>query len=418
MSSHGCGLDFGTSNSTIGIIKQQSYELVPLENNRAIMRSAIFCDAEDKRWMFGQEGIERYLEGGPGRLMMALKSVLGSPLMDDETLIFNEFVSYAQIVGHFIKHLKSKAELAAGHELTRVVMGRPVHFHDTDQAQDQRAQDTLEALARSAGFTDISFQYEPIAAALTYESTIQREQLALIIDMGGGTSDFSVIRLQPNNKHHNRKEDVLANYGIHIAGTDFDQSLSLCKVMPLLGMDSMIRSLSGDLKMPASIYHDLTQWHMLHQLYTPLNIAQVKKLQTVAYDKHLMTRLLNVLNRRAGHQLLQVVETTKQQLSDTQQTQLDLQFIEDELQVIVQQSELNECIQQQVQKILVKIRETVAAAQVQANDITAIFYTGGTSKLPMIRQKINDMFAHAEVVQGDAFGSVGMGLTIEAMRQS
>lgn len=417
MSSHCCGLDFGTSNSTIGIIKQQSCVLVPLENNRAIMRSAIFCDAEDKRWVFGQEGVDRYLEGGPGRLMMALKSILGSPLMEDETLIFNEFVSYSQIVGHFIKHLKSKAEQAADHELTRVVMGRPVHFHDTDKQQDQRAQQTLADLARQAGFKEVSFQYEPIAAAITYESTIKQEQLALIIDMGGGTSDFTVIRLQPNNTRSDRAEDVLANYGIHIAGTDFDQSLSLHKVMPLLGMHSMIRGTNGDLTMPVSIYHDLTQWHMLHQLYTPLTIAHVKKLQTIAYDKPLMSRLMNVLTQRAGHQLLQAVEITKQQLSDTETAQLDLQFIEDGLQVLVQQAEFNQSIHEQVKKIMLKINETVSAAQIKPADITAIFYTGGSSKLPMIRQQINAMFPHADVVHGDAFGSVGMGLTIEANRR-
>ena len=193
MSQPCCGLDFGTSNSTIGIVKNNVSQLVPLEADRFIMRSAIFCDAEQKRWVFGQEGINHYLEGGPGRLMMALKSVLGSSLMNDKTFIFNEFVSFSQILGHFIKHLKMKAENAAGQELTQVVLGRPVRFHDTDIKQDKLAQDTMESIARSLGFKDVSFQYEPIAAAMTYETTIKKEQLALIVDMGGGTSDFTDV---------------------------------------------------------------------------------------------------------------------------------------------------------------------------------------------------------------------------------
>lgn len=405
-----CGLDFGTSNSTIGVGRQ----LVPLDAGRPIIRSAIFCDAEEKRWVFGQDGVSRYLDGNPGRLMMALKSILGSPLMADETLIFNEFVSYSQIIGHFIKHLKAKAEEFAGHELTDVIMGRPVHFHDTNPQIDQLAQQTLENIARSAGFKHIAFQYEPIAAALTYEATLTSEQLALIVDMGGGTSDFTIIRLQPNTNRTERKDDVLANCGIHVAGTDFDQSLSLEKVMPLLGKDSMTRGLSGDLKMPASIYHDLTLWHMINQLYTPKYMADVRRLFTTAHNKDLVNRLLNVLTKHTGHQLLQVVEQTKQLLSDAQETQINLNFIETALQVLVKQSEFNHCIAEHIRQIINKIHDTVTAANIKHEDITAIFYTGGSSKLPIIRQQINALFPRAEVVQGDAFGSVGMGLAIEA----
>ncbi len=418
MSNHCCGLDFGTSNSTIGIIKGQTCQLVPLEANRPIMRSAIFCDAEQKSWVFGQEGINRYMEGGQGRLMMALKSVLGSPIMEDETLIFNEYVTYSQILGHFIKELKAKAEQASGHELTQVILGRPVHFHDTDKQQDQRAQNTMETMARSLGFTDVSFQYEPIAAAMTYESTLKKEQLALIIDMGGGTSDFTIIRLQPNSAAVDRTQDVLANYGIHIAGTDFDQSLSLKTVMPLLGMNSLMRGSSSDIKIPASFYYDLTMWHLLNHLYTPVNISHVKKLHAAAHDKHLLARLVDVLQHRAGHQILQEVESGKQRLSDENNTQINLNFIEEKLHVMVQQAAFNTTIAEQVSKIIQKIEETVSAAGIKHNDISAIFYTGGSSKIPMVREKINALFPQAEIVHGDAFGSVGMGLTIEAERRS
>lgn len=192
-----CGLDFGTSNSTIGTFIRDSAKLVPLENNKPTMRSAIFCDTENKEWIYGQEGINRYLESFPGRLLMSLKSVLGSSLMDDETFIFNEFISYTHILSKFILHIKSCAEQYAETELNYAVFGRPVHFHDTDPKQDKTAQDTLENIAHKIGFKEVTFQYEPIAAALTYESTLNAEKLALIIDMGGGTSDFTIIRLRP-----------------------------------------------------------------------------------------------------------------------------------------------------------------------------------------------------------------------------
>lgn len=416
MSASYCGLDFGTSNSTIGIAKNNVCQLVKLEADRPIMRSAIFCDAELKRWMFGQEGINHYLEGSPGRLMMALKSVLGSSLMEDETLIFNEFISYSQILGHFIKHLKIAAEKAAGNDLTQVVLGRPVRFHDTDNQQDKRAQDTLESIARSLGFKDIAFQYEPIAAAMAYETMIKKEQLALIIDMGGGTSDFTIIRLHPHAANNNRLQDVLANGGLHIAGTDFDQRLSLQKVMPLLGMGSLMRGSGSNIEVPVSYYYDLTTWHTLNQLYNAITLTRVRHLQAVALDKHLMGRLISVLKHRSGHHILNEVEMAKQRLSDESTTLLNLDFIEEALHVSISQTSFNQTISDQVEQLIQKIHETVTEAGVSPAEISALFYTGGSTKIPLIRHQINALFPNAEVVQGDAFGSVGLGLTLEAKR--
>jgi len=412
-----CGFDFGTSNSTIGISNNNSCHLVPLEGDKPIIRSAIFCDNELKQWVFGQEGINNYLEGAPGRLMMSLKTVLGSSLMEDNTLIFNEFIPYTKVLGHFIKHIKLLAEKAAEKELTHVVMGRPVHFHDHDREKDRHAQNTLEIIAREVGFKEVAFQYEPIAAAITYEMSIKVDQLALIVDMGGGTSDFTVIRLRSNAKSTDRSKDVLANCGIHIAGTDFDQRLSLKTVMPLLGMGSLMRGSSSNIEVPSMFYHDLTTWHTLNNLYSTSTLSQIKSIQTVSYAKNLIARLLRVLQKRAGHHILDSVETIKQRLSDEREVDLDLSFIEAELSTLIPRNTLNEVIAEQVQHIIDKINETVTMAGVQPEKINAIFYTGGSTKIPMIRDQINALFPLAEIVRGDAFGSVGMGLTIDAQRK-
>lgn len=412
-----CGFDFGTSNSTIGIDQNERPQLVSLENNRPTIRSAIFCDAEHKEWIFGQEGVNRYLSSVPGRLLMSLKSVLGSSLMDEETLIFNEFVSYTKILGRFIHHIKILAEQTSGSELTQVVLGRPVHFHDTDVKQDKQAQDTLEKIANDVGFKEVSFQFEPIAAALSYETIITTEQLALIIDMGGGTSDFTIIRLRPGVHSAHRNEDVLSNAGIHIAGTDFDHKLSLNSVMPLLGLGSLMRGSSSQIEVPLMYYHDLTTWHTLTNLYTAKTISHVKSIRSVAQEKHLLQRLLNVLENRVGHHILDVVETSKQKLSDVNQISMDLNFIESELNVTLQRSMLNGVIQDYLTRIIQTILHTITLAGVKPTDISAIFYTGGSTKIPIIREQINPLFPNAEIIQGDAFGSVGLGLTIEAKRR-
>ncbi len=414
---HFCGLDFGTSNSTIGISLNNTCQLVPLENDKKLIRSAIFCDNENKSWVFGQEGIDHYLHGFPGRLMMALKTVLGSSLMDDETIIFGESVAYTAILGHFMRRLKTLAEKSLGHELTHAVLGRPVHFYDHDIQKDKLAQDTLEKVAHDIGFKEIAFQYEPIAAALAYETSIKTEKLALIIDMGGGTSDFTIIRLHPNCKSTDRSRDVLANCGIHIAGTDFDKLLSIKQIMPLLGMGSLIKGSSSDIEVPNMFYHDLTTWHTLNSLYTHKTVSQVKSILTVAHHENLISRLLHVLTKRAGHHILDSVENCKQKLSDENEVAIDLAFIENHLTTTVLRTAFNDIIAEDVQRLINTIHETVKTAAVQPHEIDALFYTGGTTKIPMIRDNINQLFPNAEIIQGDAFGSVGIGLTLDAQRK-
>jgi hypothetical chaperone protein len=415
--SHFCGLDFGTSNSTIGIYIDKQCQLIPLENNKISIRSAIFYDTELQELSFGQTGIDAYLNGIPGRLMMSLKSVLGSSLMQDKTVIFNKFVPYTEILGQFIQHLKQQAEHYLNNEITQVVLGRPVRFHDDDDNKDQLAQNTLENIARQLGFKEIAFQYEPIAAALAYEQTIDNEQLALIIDMGGGTSDFTVIRLSPTNKNSNRTQDVLSNHGIHLGGTDFDRNLSLQSVMPLLGMGSLVRGSSSDIQVPNSFYFDLTTWHTLNYLYTTQTLNQIRTIYSTAHDKRLLKRLLHVLQHKQGHRILNSIELSKQQLSEVNETLLHLNFIEESLSAKVSRAEFNAAIANHIDDISKTIQQTVHMANVKFADIDAVFYTGGSTKIPIIREKINALLPQAKIIQGDAFGSVGLGLTLDAARR-
>ncbi|MHB1949321.1 MAG: Hsp70 family protein [Gammaproteobacteria bacterium] len=412
-----CGFDFGTSNTTIGIGKDNHCQLVTLENNKSTMRSAIFCDTELKKWIFGQEGVNSYLEGAPGRLMMSLKSVLGTSLMEDKTVIFNEYISYSSVLAHFMQHVKELAEQFVHSELTHVVLGRPVHFNDNDREKDRLAQNTLEKIARDIGFKEVSFQFEPIAAALTYEMSIKQEQLALIIDMGGGTSDFTIIRLHPGASAVNRSHDVLANCGIHIAGTDFDQRLSLNTVMPLLGMGSMMSGSSSDIEVPSMFYHDLTTWHTLSNLYDAKTLTHIRSIRARAYQKNLLDRLLHILKTKGAHHILDTVETSKQNLSDELAVNLNLDFIEHNLKALVKRQELNAVIHDDLKKIISTIQETIKISGVKNTDISALFFTGGSTKIPLIRDRITAMFPQAEVIQGDAFGSVGLGLTLEAQRK-
>src|SRR5262245_6287062 len=256
-----CGLDFGTSNSAIGVARDGAAPaLAPLEDGRALMPSAVFFDYETRgRVLFGSDAVAAYVGQTEGRLMRALKSILGSPLIDEKTSLGGRLVPLADVVGIFVRHLKVKAEAFAGTEITAVVHGRPVRFVDGDEAADARAQAVLDAIARQAGFRDVAFVYEPIAAAYHYEQTVQAEELVMIADIGGGTSDFSVVRIGPRRRDRaDRADDVLATTGVRLGGTDFDTSLSLAAVMPLLGLGT--RLVDKDLPMPNAPYHELATW--------------------------------------------------------------------------------------------------------------------------------------------------------------
>ncbi|HXH55571.1 MAG TPA: Hsp70 family protein [Gammaproteobacteria bacterium] len=412
-----CGLDFGTSNSTIGVYTGNNITMVPLDQGKPIIRSAIFFDFEAGGCQFGQQGVTDYLSGVHGRLMMSLKSVLGSSLMDEATSIQHRRISYRDILGYFLQHIKQQAETTLGHELTKIVLGRPVRFHDQDDVKDRLAQDTMESVVRKLGFKTVLFQYEPIAAALTYEQTITREQLALIVDLGGGTSDFSVIRLRPGMENRDRLQDVLANNGIHIGGTDFDTELSLKAIMPELGLGSEMRGMSGNIQVPNSYYYDLTTWHTINSLYTHRTRSELHTIKNLALDPKNITRLINVIEKQAGHKVLNEVEQGKCLLSNAEQVNLDFQFIEKEFFLNLQRKMFEDFIKNKVEELAQVVLKTISDSGIKTGDIDSIFFTGGSTQIPMIRSSILEHFPNAEIVQGDVFSSVGKGLIIDAKRK-
>jgi len=208
-----CGLDFGTSNSALGVVKDGALALAPVEGDDTLIPSAIFFDFETKgRILFGRQAIDTYISQHEGRLMRALKSILGSPLIDESTAVGHRRIRLTEVVEMFVRHLKQRAEDFLGREIDQVVHGRPVRFVDRDDAADAKAQSVLEGIAKRVGFRDVIFEYEPLAAAYHYEDSVSQEELVLVADIGGGTSDFSVIRIGPERRNRpDRRDDILAN---------------------------------------------------------------------------------------------------------------------------------------------------------------------------------------------------------------
>lgn len=410
-----CGIDFGTSNSTAGWSRPGERALLQLEGDKLTLPSVIFFHAEDDEVSYGRAALADYLEGYEGRLMRSLKSLLGSSMMDDFTEVAGRAVPFRTLLAQFIGELKRRAEQSAGRDFSRAVLGRPVFFVDDDPVADQRAQDTLEDIARQAGLRDIVFQYEPIAAAFDYESQISREELVLVVDIGGGTSDFTLIRVGPERSSRaERRDDILASGGVHIGGTDFDKSLSLASVMPMLGLGSLLKT---GRQMPSAPFFNLATWHTINQTYSRKAVAEINDLHREASDKPKLERLQNLVRERAGHWLAMQVEAAKIDLSNAPETQIDLARIAPGESVTLQRSQLDQAIDGQVASVEQTVALLLKDAGVTVSAVDTVFFTGGSSGVPLLRQRVQALVPQARCVEGDLFGSIGAGLALDALRK-
>jgi hypothetical chaperone protein len=410
-----CGVDFGTSNSTVGWSRPGQSALVPLEDGKTTLPSAVFFNAEEDSVHFGRAALATYLEGCEGRLMRSLKSLLGSSLIDGQTEVLGRALPYRELLAQFIGAIKSRAEQSAGRSFEQAVFGRPVFFVDDDPVADRLAERTLEEIARGAGFKEIAFQFEPIAAAFDYESTLRREELVLIADIGGGTSDFSLVQLSPARASViDRRDDVLANAGVHIGGTDFDKYLSLSSVMPLFGLGSRLKN---NTEMPSSYYFNLATWHTINQAYTRHAENQLKDIYRDARERDKLARLIDLIDQRAGHWLAFQVEQGKIALSSAESAQLSLDRLRQPLEVTLERARFHQAIAPLIGKVESAVLGLLRDADVEREEVDTVFFTGGSSGVPLLRQQIAQLLPTAQRVEGDLFGSIGAGLALDAARR-
>ena len=410
-----CGIDFGTSNSTAGCWQPGRATLLALEDGKVTLPSAVFFNADEDSICYGRQAIAEYLEGYEGRLTRSLKSLLGSSLIDGKTEVQGRSLPYRELLAYFIGELKLRAETSAGRTFDTAVFGRPVHFVDDNPRADAQAQQTLADTAHAVGFREISFQLEPIAAAFHYEQTLEREELVLIADIGGGTSDFSIVRLSPQRAQRTeRRDDLLANGGIHIGGTDFDKYLSLAGVMPLLGYGSRLKNQA---EVPSSYYFNLATWHTINFTYTRKIWAELQDVYRDAQHPEQLRQLLRLIEQRAGHWLALRVEEAKIALSEQPRMTLLLDRIKADLTHEVTRECFDGAITRLVGEVEATVTRLLASAGVPAARIDTIFFTGGSSGVPLLRHRIAALLPAARAVEGDLFGSIGAGLAVEAMRR-
>jgi hypothetical chaperone protein len=412
-----CAIDFGTSNSAIAIPDPTGgMRLVELEQGQRTMPTAVFYfaegrhDADGPPRAFGRAAVAAYIEGHDGRLMRSMKSILGSPLIDQTTDVGGgRGAKYSDIVAGYLKRLRRLAG-----EPTRAVLGRPVFFVDGEPARDATAQAQLEACARAVGFSEVHFQYEPIAAAFDFEQQATREQLVLVADIGGGTSDFSIVRVGPARMARlARRDDILASHGVHIAGTDFDRHIELAGLLQEFGYRAT--GPTGR-EVPSGIFFDLSTWHLINTCYSPLRVAEWRGMKSWFSDVRQHARLMTVLEERLGHELAARAEGAKIAISGGADTTVDLSHVEPGLVLPLSEKTAVDALRADLDRIIATAHETVAQAGLRPDQIDALYFTGGSTGLRLLVDGMAAGFPAAARVTGDRFASVATGLGLHAQR--
>lgn len=403
-----CGIDFGTTNSTIGVLVNNQPQMTTF-NNKSYIPTALFFETDNRDPFFGQKAIDHYISGESGRLVRSIKRILGTDLIGKYTLINDKWYKYDRFVQMFLTYLKQATEQTLQETIDCVVMGRPVHFQDDNETADKQAQKTLETLATLAGFKHIAFQYEPIAAAFAHEQHLDAEKLALVVDIGGGTTDFTIIRIGGNNRlKRDRKSDILATCGVRIGGNDFDRALSLDAVMPLFGKGSTY----GDknLSCPAHLYADLAEWSKINFSYTAATKDLVKSIWRQANEPEKIERLLSLIDFEDAHRLLKTVEDMKIALSQNPNTASVFDLFSGTIHFNATQESFEQDIANDIDKINKCLLQCIHNAGISKKAIELVILTGGSSQIPLFYKTIRDQFSDAVISQENQMLSVGYGL--------
>ncbi|HWM87676.1 MAG TPA: Hsp70 family protein [Kofleriaceae bacterium] len=409
------GIDFGTTNSAVGLAARDGQARLaalpgPAGAAASTWRTVLFFELGEAGTRAGAPAIERYLEvEGDGRLVQSLKSHLASASFTRTTILGRTW-SLEDLVAEFVDHLRR----ASGEELgRRAVVGRPVHYWGArDQADDDRAVGRMRAALASAGFDEIAFEYEPVAAASRYAAALDHEELILVADFGGGTSDFSLVWVGPDLVAGD-PSTLLGSAGAGIGGDSFDARVIDALVAPALGRGSSYRDELGAVTpVPVWLYAKLRRWHHLSFLKAPDTMRLLERLAHGALEPERIDRLVRVVRDDLGLPLHQAVERTKLSLTAGERGELDAAELS--LRAPVARADFEAWIDAELRAIDDLVSGLLAGAGVAPGDVDRVFATGGSSLVPSVRRLLADRFGADRLVGGEELTSVARGLALRA----
>jgi hypothetical chaperone protein len=422
------GIDFGTTNSSLALVTPDGgLELASFRGGGGetnSFRSVIYLEqakdasgARRVRSMTGPAAIEHYLEAEKkGRLIQSLKSYLPSKTLTG-TSIFGRHWTVERLISQMLADLRESAERQFGVEIRQALVGRPVRFVGAENDEDDAyALTRLRSAFAAAGFEQVEFEFEPVAAAYAYESRLDHDELILIGDFGGGTSDFSLLRVGPGVRGRGRTAaDMLGVSGVPLAGDAFDARVVRKLVSPVLGMDSHASSFGKTLPaVPAWIYSNLERWHYLSFLRTRDVMEILRTARMRADEPEKIQALTDLIEEDLGYQLHQAVQRVKFELSH--EDAAEFRFVDGSmsLRIPVTRGEFEGWIAGELEAIESSVDGLLAAAGVDACEVDRVFLTGGSSFVPAVRRIFDVRFGAERVRGGNEFTSVASGLALAA----
>lgn len=449
------GFDFGTSNCAMGIMnKDREVQLLPIDQGKAFMPSTLYALDRDlicesaalmmtdntlqERYMaqrteqlakarrvrsredittneasvfVGQEAYEQYLNfPSEGYFVKSIKSFLGSSGLHVKAVELFE-----DIVTAMMLNIKQRAELSIGKTIQHTVIGRPVNFQGADPVEsNRRAIDVLTTAAKRVGFSSVEFLYEPLAAGLDFEMGLNDNKTVLVVDVGGGTTDCSMVRMGPSYRDNTvRTDDVLGHSGSRVGGNDFDIQLAGNIFMPLFGLNSTLNN--GNV-IPNQHFWNAVRTNNVAEQATFTSKQTGENLQRYLQSSaqpDLLKRMIHLREDKKNHQLVRVAEKTKIWLSDNPHCDVDLSFFDQALTCPVTREQFSHAVERQVSIMVKLVDEVIHQAECQPD---LVYITGGAAKSQVIRAAIEQRLDGIDIIDGDHFGSVTKGLTVWAQR--
>ncbi|WP_443944698.1 Hsp70 family protein [Pedobacter sp. AW1-32] len=407
------GIDFGTTNSALAIYNEDTREI----EHTIIIPSLIYffhqlSSPDGQNFVVGEDAIEAYLNDGmKGRFIKSIKQIL-SRTSFTETRIHNRRYNASDLVAIILKELKTRADILTGVDCQKAIIGRPVFFDDDNVQKDTLAQNRLSKAADLAGFTEVRFQFEPIGAAFAYEKTLQKKENVLVADLGGGTTDFTYLVLDPEKVgSKNRKDDMMATGGIYIGGDSFDSAFMWEKGTPYFGKHTQYEATKGKvLTVPKSLFANICSWEQMNFFNGQRIRKDIEDYYYYSGNDAKFKNLITLIENNLGYSVFQSIEKTKISLSNTNSTSFKYSNMEIHIDEEISLEDYEQILKKDVTRIEEYLEKFMAQHNIAVHDIDSLFLTGGTSMVGSIQKLFKTKFPHLTLNSGDNFKSVAKGL--------
>ncbi|MFT5089858.1 MAG: putative chaperone protein [Planctomycetota bacterium] len=409
------GLDFGTSNSAIAILVDEKIRVLPIgANGSKIMSSILFFPENEKQYYIGSDAMFRYVDGGmKGRMMQSIKAFLPDPSFTKTVIRGFGVFTLEELISLIMSNIKKKADSLIGHDIKEVVLGRPALFSNNEK-EDEIAECRLRDSAQMAGFEKVHFQKEPVAAALHYATMITSPELVLVVDLGGGTSDFTLVRIYPRKPEEEPKADILGINGINIGGNDFDSEIMWHKLVKYFGRNVRYKTMSRWLDMPVHLMRSLCTWHRIPLLKDSHTREFFRELLNSSDDRKSIIRLSALVEENLGFSLFQIISDAKCGLSVNEIEEIAFRQSVIDISELIHRFEFEEMISGKIKEIGCCIDGLLLNAGLDISSVDSVFLTGGTSYVPAVRKSLEVKFGSKKLQSGDVFTSVVSGLALSS----